>query len=89
LNIIIKIKIIKKCEVYISKSNVILKNNKIEFINLIKENFTHDEVEKLLNKCWNAADSYREQLERINSGYSNYDKPTKLNKKQWIKKNLK
>ena len=47
------------------------------------------ELEKLLKECWEAADSYREQLDRIWAGNSNYDKPTYPNKKEWIENKLK
>lgn len=51
--------------------------------------YSKDDVKKLLNECWDAADSYREQLDRIYSGMSNFDKPTLPNRKKWILNRLK
>jgi len=50
--------------------------------------FTEDQVLKLLDECWEAADDYRDQIERIASGRSNFDKPTLPDKEEWIKENL-
>ena len=41
---------------------------------------------KDLKNAWVAADNYREQLDRINNGNSNYDKPTYPNKRQYFAK---
>lgn len=45
--------------------------------------------QKLLKECWEASYDYCEQLNRINQGLSNFDKPTLPNKKQFINNSLK
>ena len=58
---------------------------------ITKENTTRlytEEVIKLLRQCWEASYDYTEQVFRINSGLSNFDKPTYLNKNEWINKKI-
>lgn len=59
---------------------------------ITKENtarlYTEEEIKKLLKQCWEASYDYTEQVFRINSGLSNFDKPTYLNKNEWINKKI-
>lgn len=36
--------------------------------------------------AWDASDDYREQIERINNGYSNFTKSTYLDKGEYLRK---
>lgn len=54
----------------------------------IKNSWNREEVEKLLDDCWEASDEYNDQLTRISVGLSNFDKPTYPDKETWIKQNL-
>ena len=51
--------------------------------------YTEEEVEKLLRKCWNAADDFREELDRICAGHSNFSTPHSPNFKKWFEQNKK
>lgn len=46
--------------------------------------FTEEELKVFARRCWNASDDFREELDRIMSGNSNFDKPHSPNFKQWF-----
>jgi len=35
--------------------------------------------------AWDASEDYRDQIDRINAGYSNLSSPTYLNKEEYLK----
>lgn len=51
--------------------------------------YTSREVKKLLKQCWKASHEYADQVIRIVSGLSNFDKPTLPDRKTWINQTLK
>jgi hypothetical protein len=55
----------------------------------LKDMIDPDDLIEMLGNCWDASDDYREQLDRINGGTSNFDKPTYPTKEEWINKILK
>lgn len=44
---------------------------------------------KLLEQTWEQSSDYTDQVSRINSGLSNFDKPTEMNKTEFINSKIK
>lgn len=75
---------------------VLISGNEAQAIRLIEDYGFHREEQlrakyakrkytiKDIKKAWKAADNYREQLERIYSGYSNFTETTYPNKHDYL-----
>ena len=64
----------------VSKDNTIT-------ISKVKDSWSREEIEKLLDNCWDAAVDYADKVIKMNYGLCN-DEPTFTDKASWIDKNL-